>query len=328
MTVTVYKSTDASAPTLTGQVGSLVALLDAILVNGYGSKASQGWTKPYTATNKAVFKMAGGNQRYIDVDDTNSGSGANISRIVGYETMTAVATGTGPFPSAALLTGGVYVHKSSTADATARPWYAIGNGTMFYLLTMASATSFTTNGSVAGGFMFGDFTSYTPGDTFNTILCGAQSTTLAPGSTTNHLLALGYLGSLVNGAYVPRAYTGIGGAVEVQKRTNYAIARNSGTAADRYGMGNTLGVSGIPLGFATGPNIPDGGFYLDRIWLSESAGLRGELPGLWTNVIPGGVNHLDTIAGNGPLTGKTFEMLVFGSGGTASLPLFEISNTW
>jgi hypothetical protein len=34
MTVRVYRSTDASAPVLTGQVGSLTALLDAVLVNG------------------------------------------------------------------------------------------------------------------------------------------------------------------------------------------------------------------------------------------------------------------------------------------------------
>ena len=37
MTVRVYKSTDGSAPVLTGQAGSLTTLLDAVLVNGYGA---------------------------------------------------------------------------------------------------------------------------------------------------------------------------------------------------------------------------------------------------------------------------------------------------
>jgi hypothetical protein len=34
MAVTVYKSMDASAPTLTGLAGSLTTVLDAVLVNG------------------------------------------------------------------------------------------------------------------------------------------------------------------------------------------------------------------------------------------------------------------------------------------------------
>lgn len=37
MTVRVYSSLDAGAPVMTGQSGSLIALLDACLVNGYGS---------------------------------------------------------------------------------------------------------------------------------------------------------------------------------------------------------------------------------------------------------------------------------------------------
>ncbi|WP_297486902.1 MULTISPECIES: hypothetical protein [Pseudomonadota] len=40
MTVTIYSSKDASAPALTGIAGSLVAVLDACLVNGYGTKMS------------------------------------------------------------------------------------------------------------------------------------------------------------------------------------------------------------------------------------------------------------------------------------------------
>lgn len=42
MTVRVYRWDDASAPTLTGQLGSLITLLDAVLVNGYGSKTAAG----------------------------------------------------------------------------------------------------------------------------------------------------------------------------------------------------------------------------------------------------------------------------------------------
>lgn len=34
--VRVYQSTDSGAPSLTGQTGTLVSLLDACLVNGFG----------------------------------------------------------------------------------------------------------------------------------------------------------------------------------------------------------------------------------------------------------------------------------------------------
>jgi hypothetical protein len=57
MTVRVYRSTDASAPVLTGQVGSLTALLDAILVNGYGALTAAGWTIAQTTTNKRGYKQ-------------------------------------------------------------------------------------------------------------------------------------------------------------------------------------------------------------------------------------------------------------------------------
>jgi hypothetical protein len=53
MTVRIYRSTDGSAPVLTGQAGKLTDLLDAILVNGYGSKTAAGWT-----INQRIWNVA------------------------------------------------------------------------------------------------------------------------------------------------------------------------------------------------------------------------------------------------------------------------------
>ena len=76
-TVNIYRSTDASAPTLEGVNGSLVALLDACLVNGYGSQSAAGWTIAYTTTNKRVYRNSttDGTGFYLNVDDSGSGSG-------------------------------------------------------------------------------------------------------------------------------------------------------------------------------------------------------------------------------------------------------------
>jgi hypothetical protein len=75
MTVRVYRSTDASAPVLTGQVGSLTALLDAVLVNGYGALTAAGWSINQTTTNKRGYKqnLTGSNNTsgmLLYVDDT------------------------------------------------------------------------------------------------------------------------------------------------------------------------------------------------------------------------------------------------------------------
>ena len=68
MALTIYRSSDAGAPSLTGAAGSLIALLDACLRTGYGTKAGAGWTKPFTGTNIAAFRQgAGGNGRYLRV---------------------------------------------------------------------------------------------------------------------------------------------------------------------------------------------------------------------------------------------------------------------
>jgi hypothetical protein len=144
MTVRVYRSTDASAPVLTGQVGSLIALLDAVLVNGYGALSAAGWTKSFSTTNKAAYRQnaTGANNTaapmYLYVDDTGPGAGAaREARACGFETMSAITpTGTGQFPTAALSTigvGTVVIRKSVSADAVARPWTIVANGQTIYL---------------------------------------------------------------------------------------------------------------------------------------------------------------------------------------------------
>src|SRR5690348_12633571 len=125
----VYSSSDTGAPVLTGQAGSLIAVLDACLVNGYGTQTAAGWTKAFSGTNKADYRMAGGNQFYLDVDDsaaqTAAGKEANVR---GYEAMTALATGTNAFPTTTQFAApGQVIRKSATADATSRGWILVAD---------------------------------------------------------------------------------------------------------------------------------------------------------------------------------------------------------
>ena len=67
MAVTLYSYTDVGAPSLAGNVlGGLPPILDACLVNGYGSKAAAGWAIAYTGTNVRTYRPASGNRYYLN----------------------------------------------------------------------------------------------------------------------------------------------------------------------------------------------------------------------------------------------------------------------
>ncbi len=82
MTVTLYKSTDANAPVLCGQCGKMVQLLDAILVNGYAGKASQGWSIAYTGYAYSGTATGGANNKLIDTTRNFTVDGVTIGMCV------------------------------------------------------------------------------------------------------------------------------------------------------------------------------------------------------------------------------------------------------
>lgn len=165
MTPIVYRSSDASAPALDGQVGSLIAVLDACLVNGYGAQSAAGWAKVYAGTNKAVYRApvfsaspTEAKRFYLRVQDDGSVD-ARTAVLHGYQTMSDVDTGTGRFPLADsfghCLGDITYIYKSSTADATAKSWTLVADDRGFWLNTNVTSTSFAA--SLNDGVMyFGD----------------------------------------------------------------------------------------------------------------------------------------------------------------------------
>ena len=163
--MTLYKSSDASAPVLYGANGAVITVLDAVLVNSYGAKPAAGWTKPFAAANLASYRQGtpGAPQYYLKIRDDAPGVGAaKEARIRGFESMTAVtatdnaADGLDPFPTVAQDADGSIVRKSATADGTtARPWIIIGDQRTFYFCILS--------GDIANAYtvwMFGDIFSY------------------------------------------------------------------------------------------------------------------------------------------------------------------------
>lgn len=297
MTVRLYQSTDASAPTIYGAVGAsnnLINLLTKILVTGYGSQAAAGWAKPYTGTNVACFKQAGAGGQYLAVND----SAALYSRVIGYETMTSATAGTGPYPTAALLSGGGYVHNSITNDTTARQWVCIADSTFFCLVIDGNDL-----GNTCQVLMFGDALSYRASDAYHKLLvCGTTAT------FTSSCVAADVAASIttaVAGHWMARSYTQLGSAITLGQHSDSIKA--------------TLAY----------PHPVDGGLYLGPLWLHENnlSVVRGVIRGVWIPLHSGNrpLAHGDTFSGTGALAGKTF--LVQYVNYNKSLFL-ETSDTW
>jgi hypothetical protein len=269
---TFYQSTDASAPVLTGADGSLIALLDACLVNGYGAKVAAGWTKPFSSgINKGVYRAGGGNRFYLNVQDNGPGAGTfKEARAWGYEVATAQDTGTGQFPTAAQLAAGIIIRKSATADATARAWTLAADDRTFYLFVQTGDS-----GGTYLAFAFGDFFSLLTGDGFRTMIVGRATENSAVLTVDNLDLLLNPGASpatAMTGHYWPRAFTGLGGAAQFAKRGD----ANENGAAVNY----------VLHGLMPYPNPVDGGLYLSRVYMHETAGasggaLRGNMRGFW-----------------------------------------------
>lgn len=332
-------SSMTGAPTLSGQAGTLIALLDACLVNGFGlgtldslviaggvatatraaghpfevdsvalvagatvtggtvngerkvlsvtgttytfdatgladqtatgtithKVAPAGWAKEFNATNLAVYKSSdvAATACRLRVDDT----GTNNARVVGYQTMTDVNTGIGPFPTAAQVSGGAYWGKSASADATTRPWIIVADARGFYL-----AVSWNSGSAYQTAF-FGDIASNKSTDAYGCVLQASNSsiTSSTPGVTSGSELSYSNPAAEQQG-WLARNALGVGGSKTFIK---------SAAAL-------TLGTFGIFSGSNSGsptmiqyPNPADNGLYLTPLMICELTPntFRGVFPG-------------------------------------------------
>lgn len=347
-TVTVYASTDGSAPVLTGAVGTLNSLLDGCLVIGYGAKSPAGWTKPYTGTNKAVFRMdTGGTGFYLNVDDAAAGSGgAKEALMTGFETMSNVGTGTNQFPTSAQLNlgsapaGSVVCRKSNTADSTARAWTVVASNTFFYLFVEAGDF---VNPTATAVFAFGDIFSYKASDAYRCIIIGRNQVNVSNADRDAFGAVLDYntgLSATLAGFYMARHFNGVVGSLAVGRHFNYfptgivngnATAGTTGTGAldsgNRAGLGQCVRAPNFPNG-------PDGGLILSPLMIHHNGNVRGYLPGAWTPMQDRPASHNDTYSGTGNMSGKTFLCQWIHASSSAPLPAnigqvhIETSSTW
>ncbi len=331
----VFRSTDASAPVLTGQAGSLTTLLDAVLTAGYGSvspmntSGGAGWTIAFTATSKRSYRMntTDGTGFYLNVDDTGTGNTAKEAFVVGFETMSAISVGTGQFPTSAQINlsgsapaGALVCRKSNTADATARAWTAIADDTVLYLFV---ETGDVASPTAAFAFAFGDIFSYKASDAYRCLIIGRNGANITSNWSTQEgfsaLLsgAATFLSNTIGGHYMARSWTAVGGSIGVGKHIDQAkmgaligsagVAGTSGnTALTQIANSVSLGRNSLSPNAFPYPNGPDGGLYLSPVWIHHNAAIRGYLKGLWAPIHDRPLNHNDTYSGTGNMAGKNF----------------------
>ena len=294
MAVTYLTNTSPGVPTLNGSAGSLVALLDYLLVT------TMGWTKAFTGTNIASYRAPTGNRHYLNVDDTTTLN----SRLRGFEIATAagvaVASGSGPFPTETLCAGGAYFYKGDDTG-TARKWWFLSNGEIFYLASYCAQTQ-----TYVSTLTFGEFPSAKAADAYNTILsCAASASDYTYGMYAH------YSSASCQGLFIARSYTQVGGAIGGTRIIPYY-----------YVTTGVLGSNG-----AAYPSPLEGALLLAKVMVSEPSSylMRGFLPGIWAPMHARPLADGDTFTGTGDFAGKSFVARNVGNNGQI---MIETSDTW
>jgi len=265
-------------------------------------RAPLGFSKVFSGTNKAVYRAddVASSRLYLRVADDGTGA-ATYARVRGFETMSDVDTGTGPYPTDAQYSGGMYWGKSSAANSTARAWRLIGDSQGFALFV---------NHDGAGGWISGlfvDIASEKAGDAYRSLLIGSPTATVS---------GMCYLPFTNNNSsnFMARSYTQTGSSVAVSKDTHRLSQSGMGAA----GTGNSY------------PSPVGNQFYCAPVDIWETGSLlRGILPGIYSplhtalSLTDGAV--MTSVEG---LPGRSLLIQRLSNSGTAYAVAIDITGPW
>jgi len=126
----LFKSTDVDAPAgISRTAGSLNNVLKAVLVDGYGTTESLGWTLEFEAGNVCVYRQKGGTRMFYRVDDGLTDYW--LSGLSFFKTMSSVDLGVERVPPPGAAT---YFHKTYSTTSIEIPWMIIGDDAGIYIM--------------------------------------------------------------------------------------------------------------------------------------------------------------------------------------------------
>ena len=312
---TYYTGSDAGATSLTGTSGSLLSVLDACLVNGYGAKPGAGWTKPHANSNNVgCYQQGTGSFMHLMVVDNALTTSAE-ARITGFVSMSSVSAGTSSFPTVAQGVNGnaLIVRKNRSTGSIARAWKVFADSSSFYM--------FIDSGDNPGryyAFSFGDFYSYAS-------VQPDKSKCMIVSRTTES-------SSLV----APDRLDTIGTTMTLAVAGHYVVNSLNGTyMSDNVNVhGDTVkGDATFLLGTLNYPNVPDSGIYVSPVWVASFTGgaapvanLRGTMRGFYQILHPiANLTDGQQFSGSGVYSSKIFEIVK--SSTNLGVYCIEISNT-
>jgi hypothetical protein len=241
----IYMSTDEGAPSLAAAAGSLIAVLDACLVNGYGELPGAGWEKFVFSANNAAYRAPSGLRHYLQVIDTSS----TYATVNGYKTLVDTDFGS------AFSSVPVYWGKCQAGVASGRHWVVAADDKRVLVLVVPSAAINTGFRAVGG---FGELAARHPNDLNASFLIGGNTST-AVLATEDAALSIDsgvILGSGQQAAYMPGLY---GSASAPGK---YTCSLN-GLCFNTYSSGNILSLDA--------QDMPDDYVWVSRITMRNSA---------------------------------------------------------
>lgn len=322
MAVTVYSSSDTGAPVLTAQVGTLLAVLRACLVTGYGSKPPAGWSEPFTASaNIGVFRQGpktGRQQFYLRVQD-NVGNRAFLSL---WESMTSLNGGTNGVPVTGQPVPTAWKSAAWGGDATPRPWMMVADHRTFYLWVVPHS-----DGRRVLSCWAGDIYSLVESDQYGVAVAGLMDRDPPEASDAWHLRSL-TLSTTINRSdntivYLARDQSWLAVSQQVGLHANPAQLLNEAPGGPNLRQGT---------------NPADGKIWVSPIWVHEAPtmSIRGRLRGLLApSVAAGALSDLSEIPGSGPTAGRTYMWVRFNTAARMDYMvlqlgalLVEISDTW
>lgn len=105
--------------------------------------APLGWTHAFTGTNLGSYRQGGSSstKRFLRVSDGALSGDGGLFYVRAYENMTAVSTGTSPFPSTGQIGGNGIACAAVTTQASTEifPWIIVGTPRNFYFIHGYSA---------------------------------------------------------------------------------------------------------------------------------------------------------------------------------------------
>lgn len=267
--------------------------------------APAGWQK-LSGTNKAAYKSGNVSASgcWIQIDDT----APRWARLRAFDAMTDVDTGTGPTPSDAQKSGGLYIAGSDTASSAARKWIVVATDKAVILMV----SHYNNNQDYAPSY-FGDFPSLKSGDAYNCMLT-------ADPSDNSQYPYVGYLPLVqhdgTGGVYIVRSYTQVGESIPGTLR--------------KPGLVGLSGGSNLPIG----PNPINNSLELCPTLLYEqtgtSANRRGSIPGVYgiPHALGAGYGNKTTLTAPLGLPGRTLLFVQNYSNGGGGRYAIDITGPW